>query len=254
MYEMPTEPASIGGVLDNGFKLFRACFNQVVAISILATFVSQIPSLFMVGSLEDGNLPELGGSLIIAVLLSLLLSVVFYGTIVARIHSVHQGVEQSFSESFTLGLNCMIPLLVCMLIYGFAVVLGSVLLIIPGIIVAISLLFAPYILVIERESIFNSLSRSHKLIWGYWWRIASLVSVAGFLVIVAAVLMSIVAGIFIAMDPESITSTSFSVTQAVSAAILGGLVTPLFYSLTMAAYYDLKLREEGDDPAARINA
>jgi hypothetical protein len=44
------------------------------------------------------------------------------------------------------------------------------------------------------------------------------------------------------------------VTQTVLTAVLGGLLTPLFYTLFMAAYYDLKLRREGDDLADRIDA
>jgi len=253
MYEKPTAPASIGGVLDSGFKLLRACFTQVAGLAILASFVSQMPSMALASTIDADGVPQFGSSLAIAVLLSMLISLIFYGAIVGRIHGVHRGSELTIGESFALGFSCMVPLLFCMLLYGLAIAGGSLLLLIPGVILSISLLFAPYILVVERAGIIESLRLSHKLVWGYWWRTAALVSIAGFIMMVAYVLVGIVAGLAMVMDAGS-ASTGVSLVEALVTAVIGGLVTPLFYALTMAAYYDLKLRRGGEDLAERINA
>ena len=251
MYENPTAPASIGGVLDNGFKILRACFGKVVGISILASFSGQIPSMMLQNSIDADGLPQLGISFGIAFIFSMLIAVIFYGAIVGRIHSIYRGKELTIAETFGLGFSCMLPLLFCMLLYGLAVAGGSLLLLVPGILLAVSLMFAPYILVIEGAGIIASLRQSHKLVWGYWWRTSAIVGIAGFIMIVAYVLIGIVAGIAFVMNSAS---GGFSLIETLATGLLGGAITPLFYSLTMAAYYDLKLRRGGEDLALRIDA
>jgi hypothetical protein len=80
------------------------------------------------------------------------------------------------------------------------------------------------------------------------------VGIAGFILMVAYVLIALVAGVLMFANPDALEPGGFSVTQTVLTAVLGGLLTPLFYTLFMAAYYDLKLRREGDDLADRIDA
>ena len=253
MYEPPNAPASIGGVLDDGFRLFRASFTKVVGLAILASFVGQISNLFMTGTMDADGIPQLGAPLLIVVLLVMLSSIIFYGAIVGRMHAVRTGTELTLSEAFGLGLACMMPLLICFICYALAILLGSILLLIPGIILSVSLMFAPYAIVIERAPAVGSLKQSHRLVWGNWWRTAAIIGIAGFIVMVAYVLVGFVAGMALVFNPEAL-NTGVSMIEAIVTSLLGGLVTPLFYAMTLAAYYDLRLRREGDDLAARIDA
>jgi hypothetical protein len=254
MYDKPSAPAGIGGVLDDGFKLFRACFTQVVGLAILASLISQIPSLVMTSAIDADGVPQLGAGVGIAALVGMLLSVVLFGALVSRIHLIHEGRSPSLGDSLNAGLACMLSLLGSMILYGLAVAVGMVLLIVPGLIVMVSLMFAPYIVVTEGAGVIESLRRSHQLVWGHWWRTSALVGIAGFILMVAYVLIALVAGVLMFANPDALEPGGFSVTQTVLTAVLGGLLTPLFYTLFMAAYYDLKLRREGDDLADRIDA
>lgn len=254
MYDKPAAPASIGGVLDNGFKLLRSSFGKVIGISVLASLISQIPGLMMTASLGPDGLPQVDGALMIAVAVSMLCSLIIYGAVIGRINSVHEGREMTLGESLGLGLSCMLPLLGFWLLYVIAVGIGTILLIVPGMILALSLMFGSYILIIDRAGVIESLKQSHNLVWGYWWRTAAVVTVAGIIVIVGYVLVGFVAGIAVAVDPDSATSGAFSLTQTVLTALLGGILTPVGYALTLATFYDLRLRREGGDLASRIEA
>jgi len=257
MYERPTEPQSIGGVLDSGFKLFRASFSQVVGLAIVAGFMSQLPSVMVTLMMGEGGAPDSSSLLsvmLISLLIVMLVSMVFFAAIVSRMHGAHAGREVSMGDAFNMGFSCMLPLLGCMLLYGLAIGVGSILLLIPGIILSLSLMFGPYILIIERGGVLESLKRSHNLVWGYWWRTSGIILIAFFIVMVAYVLIGIVAAAAIIMEPESVTSPGYTLVEALVAALLSGLITPLFYAMTLAAYYDLRLRRQGEDLAERIDA
>lgn len=253
MYERPDAPASIGGVLDNGFKLLKASFGKVVGISILANLTSQLPGAAMMTSLDVDGTPQGGMGVLIVVLIAMLFSIIFYGAIVGRMHAVHANRELTVGESMALGLSCMLPLVGLFLLYGLAVTAGSILLLIPGVILAVSLMFAPYIVVIDRAGILDSLKQSHKLVWGYWWRTTAIVSVAGIIVMVCYVLVGLVVGIAVAVNPNAI-GAGTSVSEIALTGLLGGVVTPIFYALSLSVFYDLRLRREGHDLASRIES
>jgi hypothetical protein len=254
MYEKPDAPASIGGVLDNGFKLLKASFSKVVGISIVASLVSQMPSMALMSSVDADGVPQGGGALLVIVLLAMVFSIILYGAIVGRMHSVHAGREMTTSQAFSLGLSCMLPLIGFFILYALAIMGGSLLLLIPGLILAVTLMFGSYILIIDRAGVMDSLKQSHRLVWGYWWHTAAIVGVAGIIVMVCYVLVGFVAGIALAVNPDSIGTGAFSLTETLLTGVLGGILTPIFYALSLSAYYDLRLRREGDDLASRIEA
>ncbi len=257
MYERPTEPQSIGGVLDSGFKLFRASFGQVVGLAMLAGFIGQLPSVMVTLMIGGGSAPDnssLLSVMLISLLIVMLISMVFFAAIVSRMHGAHVAREVSMGDAFNMGFSCMLPLLGCVLLYGLAIGVGSMLLLIPGIILSLSLMFGPYILIIERGGVLDSLKRSHSLVWGYWWRTSGIILIAGFIMMVAYVLVGMVAAVAIVMEPDTVLSPTYTLMEALVTALLSGLITPLFYAMTLAAYYDLRLRRQGEDLAERIDA
>jgi hypothetical protein len=260
MYVKPDAPASIGGVLDSGFKLMREAFGKVVGLAIVASLVSQLPSVALMGSVDPAtglpsdSAPAMGMGLLIVVVISMLVSLVLYGAIVGRMHAVHSGRDMTVGEAFSLGMGCMLPLAGFFILYGLAVVGGSLLLLVPGLILAVSLMFGSYLLIIDRCGVIESLKQSHRLVWGYWWRTTALLGIAGFIMMVAYTLMGFAAGLAMVANPEALDAGGFSLTSTLVTAVLGGLLTPVFYGLTLATFYDLKLRREGEDLASRIDA
>lgn len=253
MDEQPDAPMSIGGVLDNGFKLLKASFGKVVGISILANLISQMPGAVMMGSVAVEGMPLGSLGIPIVALIAMLCSIVLFGAIVGRMHSVHANREITVGESMSLSLSCMLPLVGSLLLYGLAVVAGSMLLLIPGVILAVSLMFAPYMVVIDRAGILDSLRQSHKLVWGHWWRTAAILSVAAVIVMVCYVLVGFVVAIAVAVNPNAV-GTGALVSEVTLTGLLGGLVTPIFYALSLAVFYDLRLRREGAGSPDRNSA
>ena len=153
-----------------------------------------------------------------------------------------------------MGVSCSLPLLGCFICYVLAVVVGSVLLLVPGLILMLSLMFAPYMIVVERRGVFACLKDSHALVWGNWWRTAAILSIAGFILMAGYMLFALALGIVFVAGSGGGGAGEQSLTQAVLSGLFNGVLTPFFYAMTLAVYYDLRLRRDGWDLAAKIEA
>ena len=125
MYQRPDAPRSIGGTLDDGFSLFKACFSQVFVLAFVAAVLGQIPSVMLNSSTSPDNpLPEISTGLVVAFLLSTLVSALIYGAIIAKIDSVARSRPINLSQAFAVGLQRFLPLVICGVLYAIAVTLG----------------------------------------------------------------------------------------------------------------------------------
>ncbi len=127
-------------------------------------------------------------------------------------------------------------------IIGFAVVL----LVLPGIYVAVALTLAPAVLVFERQDVGQAISRSFKLISGNWWSTFGLLFVMGIIVSIVGMVFTlpagIVGGLFGAgvLKDVSILATVFTALASVGGAILQGV------SATATAFQYFSLVEENE--------
>ena len=256
MYQRATAPQSIGGVLDSGFKLFQACFKETFPLAVAAALV--VAPFGLVGQSFVGEPPGPGLAIgfAIGVILLVCVALIFSAAIFARVDAVANNLELPLGPALSYGARCAPALFVASFLYGLAVMCGLILLISPGIIFGVWLIFAPQITVIERLGPFAALSRSRQLVRGHWWRTAALVTVIGIILGVLYVILGIVAGIVVALNPDEILATGALpwYVDLILNPLLSGVTTPLAYSLFVATFYDLKNRHEGGDIAERIAA
>jgi hypothetical protein len=249
MYQSTAAPQSIGGVLDDGFRLFRASLPKVVLLAFLGTLAGQLPNLMLSSS---GAVPEVGTVFMVSVLVSMLVSLMFYGAVIGRMNAVADQGEMSVADALSLGVRRLLPLFAFSLLYGIVLMLGTLLLLIPGIIFGVSLMFGFYVVLLEGEGPLASLKSSHLLVWGNWWRTLVIVSVATVVMMVAYVLVAFIAGFAVAVGGGEM-ETIVQLLELVLVPLLGAAVAPLFYALLLATYRDLKLRRSGADLEQRLS-
>ncbi|MEM9316509.1 MAG: hypothetical protein AAGA95_17975, partial [Pseudomonadota bacterium] len=96
-----------------------------------------------------------------------------------------------------------------------------------------------------------SLKVSHRLVWGNWWRTATVITVAMLITVTAYTLPLFIAGLVsIPASGEGV----FWVVEALVLPIVAGVVSPVAYALFMAQLQDLKLRKSGEDLSDRLDA
>jgi hypothetical protein len=255
MYQAPTAPQSIGGVLDNGFKLFRESFLQVFFLAVAMSLVSAPINYAAPYLLQNGRTPNVVATIVGAGLLVALIASIVVGAIVARIDGVARGEPVSLGDALSIGVNRLPAFIVSWILAALVVSLGLILLIVPGLILAIWFLFGPYAVIVERVGPLQSLGYSRALVRGHWWRTAAIVTIVGIILGVVYTVLGLVATISIVTNPEAASAGQLPwYVQFVVSPLLGGVAGPFGYSMLLAIYYDLKLRHEGADLAARIAA
>lgn len=249
MYQGASAPQSIGGVLDDGFRLYRAALPRVLALAFLGALIGQIPNAVL--SAAPGSLPTLSIGLVVTLAICSVASALFYAGAVLRMNAVAEQRSMSLNEALSGAAWRLVPLLVFSLLYGLVVAVGLVLLIVPGVIFGLSLLFGSFIVLIEGKGPLEGMKTSHVLVWGNWWRTMMIVSVAVVVMIAAYILVGLVSGASLALGAGEPGITSRFL-ELVVVPLLSAVVAPLSYALSLAIYYDLRLRRSGTDLEQRL--
>jgi hypothetical protein len=263
MYSLPTEPGSIGHTLDAGFKLYFVSFKRVLVLGILAISSVAVPIFVAATALAvsagAGQEPDVAvfALLGLGVLIAMIFYLWFYLAAVCRIGGIAYGQDLSLRDCIATGLRRLFPVIVASILYGLAMLGGFILFIIPGLILWLTLAFYALCIVLEGDGILESLKHSHRLVWGNWWRTA----IIGTVVLIVYYVISLAIEIpflvlsQVMIDPEAGGPEIVESLLSVIGSILSGVITfPLMASVFVAVFHDLKLRKEGQDLDARVEA
>jgi len=267
-YQLLTEPSSIGRVLDSGFKLFTSSFKSVFVLVVLSAifsvFMQYAMVIMMVPEQPFETLEESQAYMMEAMPVIMgvgifiwILSIIVYNAVLARVGHFAVNSDADLGDAIIQGAKKTLPVFFAMILYMIAIMLGFVLLVIPGLILMLSLIFFQILIVNEDAGMVESLKMSHKLVWGNYWRTAAVITIPLFIIYALVMVVALIAGVTMAIEsPEAITNPaldmSFGVVDAVGAA-LPALMISLLYSIYMVQVNDLRLRKSGDDMQQRLN-
>ena len=157
-----------------GFKArYFMAFVAYMAISV----VIELTREWVFGSSDDGSVTAVVAEAVIALLMMPL--GVGLGLLGIRRASGRDTPVSTLWEPYTMA----VPLLIMFILMGVLIVGGLLLLILPGIYLAIAYSFAPYLIIEKGLGVWESLETSRKAITQYWWRYFGLMLVSGLLVI-----------------------------------------------------------------------
>lgn len=256
MIAKPTSPQSIGQVLDRSFRLAAASFRHTWLLALLSGLASYAATIYQFAS---------GGAQLSALLVpqdplywvlyfcGLLVSLWLAAAIYYRIDAIASGTLEE-TPAVQMALRRLPLLIVLVILMMLAIALGIVLLVIPGIILMISLMPAQMLYLLENKGPVDALASSHRLVWGHWWRTFAILLVGGIIAMVVYILMYFVAGIVAAVAGSAEAALAAMLSVLIGVALAGIFLAPYLVSLLLNIYWDLKLRKEGGDLAARAQA
>jgi hypothetical protein len=279
VYTKPTEPRSIGGVLDDGFRLWRSAFSKAWPIALMGQLLMAIPlAIYWVqfGAPLGGQqaaVAMMKGSvgLSLTYLVFSIAAIGFHNAVIAQTDSTTKGAGETIGQSLSIGFRLLGRAFLMGVLVGFAVALPLVVLffillgastMVRVIVGAMALLAGCYavgkiilgavVLIVEDKRATESLRRSWTLTAGYWWHVAIILTVLVIVVVAVFLFIGIIAGI-VAASMGSVAGTGGVLIQGIS--LLGNtLISPLYAAVLVAIYHDLKLRKEGADLAGRVSA
>jgi hypothetical protein len=139
---------------------------------------------------------------------------------------------------------------------GIIIVLGFILLIIPGIIFSIWYSYAGYINILEEKKGMDALKASKDLVKGRWWATLWRLLVPALLVYIIAMLISAALGFLISGGNLSLTTTGNSTIVDIISNLIILVLTPLFSAFSVILYHSLKetkqLKTETNQPTPTV--
>jgi hypothetical protein len=138
------------------------------------------------------------------------------------------------------------------IVFAVVIAVGMAIFLVPGIWLWGCLQLWLVALCVEDLGPFRAFGRSWRLIEGNWWRTSATVGVAIVIVLVLSLAEGLLVGIISAAvrpDPAVVLMTS-----QILSVVLSVFTTPMLTVAMLAIFYDLKLRREGGDLAARVSA
>jgi len=174
-------PLDISGCFQRGWDLLKAHFWPLLGACAVTILIMMLISLIPVISLFSG----------------LLLTGVFYGGLYGYILKLARGQPVEFGDIFNGFSVAFVPLMLASLVSQILTMVGIVLLILPGIYLAVAYLFA-YILVIDKKLEFwAAMEVSRRVITAQWWRMFGLLLLGALLCMLGAI--ALIIGMFVAL-------------------------------------------------------
>lgn len=265
-YQALTQPSSIGRVLDSGFKLFVASLKPVLLLIIVTAIINIIMQYAMFQTMVPaqqyttqeemaqymaGIMPQLIGIIVIIWLISIIL----YNAILSRVGEVAKGGNGELYDALIVGIRKAIPVFIAAILYSLAITIGFVLLVIPGLILMVTLLFFQVLIVVDDEGIIASLKHSHALVWGNYWRTSAVILVPFFIIYALIMVVAFAAGFSGAINTPDMADGQMQMTFGVFDIVMAAvsvLMVPLLDSIFIVHVNDLKLRKSGSDLEQRM--
>ena len=151
------------------------------------------------------------------------------------LHSVADGGKPRPGRSIVEGFEAFTPIFLAILLAAVGIAAGLILLIVPGVFLAVRWYFVPQAVVLERARGPAALSRSWDLTEGFWWRT--------FTALVVANLLALVPGLFLSAPLAAAAQSADRAAWSLAGTIATEIVTaPFLALLSTLLYYDLRAR------------
>jgi hypothetical protein len=268
MYSRPNAPRTIGGVLDDAVRLYRASFSRCWVLALILSVASGAFGVYEALQVHSANstptAPGLQGLVTTLTrlgqmqsghhiwlwnLLATLIWLVLQTALIARQDAVASDREDTLGSAVVFALRRLPRLIVAGIAFGVAVVVGFVFLIIPAIWLWGQLQLWIPVLVAEDVGAFRALGRSWTLVERNWWRSSTTIGVAAIVIAVLSLAGGLPTGLILLARPDPATTLLLSQIVAVALRVF---TAPMLTAVLVAIYHDLRLRRDGGDLAARV--
>lgn len=240
-------PLSLGELLDRTFQLYRnhfVLFVGITAVAYLPKFMIQC-GLLLIPKQATGV--TLFGTLL-SLILSLAAVAAAQAATVTAVSAVYLDQRITVRESYSRVLGMILRVVLVMIGMGIGIGIGILLLIVPGVILALMWALTIPIVVLENADLREALARSRELTSGHRLRVLMifiLFTVLTYLMFL--VVESPVIALIAARGAKAVVGGAFAVTTYALSLVSECLVTPLMTIALSLMYYDERVRKEAFD-------
>ena len=239
-YARPTEPSHVVDVLVEGFRLFRASIRSLYLPALLLVLIVGAINPVEIPSRDSAESLVFGDGFLLRFIAFMVAGFYMYAAITAIVHYTASGAPEGVPSPLSIATRRFPVILAVNLLYVLGVTLGTMLLIVPGIFLFVTLYFSPLLPITEGKGLTESIRGSIALVQGHWWRtftVAVITITFGF----AAGAGGEEAALYLAdwLDSDLAADAVSRLTYAAFEAIIYSLSVCITYAL----YQDLRMRQ-----------
>lgn len=246
MFTLNKKPCNSFEVVQNGFALYRFAWTKGFWLSFIVVILILGPVYWphILAPNSDQEASQLFETLPfqITLLSCWLIAFVLMCSLIFKLHCICHGLQCSYYQAIKHSMSRCIPTFLVGLLYIIAVVSGTALLIVPGFILAISLMFCLFLAINENKGIILALVTSHRLVWGHWWHSLASIAFPLFIMISANMLVVIItASLFkhFQMPLEFLFVFAFGLQVFIQSILI-----PLGFCIALVLLHDLRVRKD----------
>jgi hypothetical protein len=240
---------SVGRVFQRAFATIGR--NLVVVLGF-ALLVGAVPGLLLTyalgqfgvlspATLASGSFGTFFGVILGSVLVGIIISTLVEAALTRVTVQSSEGRTVSFGDALGTAFSVVLPLIGLAIVAGIGIMLGMILLIVPGVILFLMWSVAAPALVVEREGVFAALTRSAELTKGARWKIFGIFLI----LIVGNWLISKVVGLVGLAAYSPANASGLSATNMVVSIVLGTLLNAVSGTIYPSIYVELRQWKEG---------
>jgi hypothetical protein len=228
----------VGALLRDSLAVFTRHWLLFIALSAVVVvpaelIVEGIGMNMLTSSYDDS--PSLVEAAIPSVVEFLVVTPIIAAICIYALHQIADGHRPSAGQVLVAGFEAFTPLFAAVVLAAVGIALGLLVLIVPGVYLAVRWYFVPQSVVIEGVRGTQALARSGMLVTGFWWRTFGLVLLANVLIAIPA---------FILLTPFTAVAESAdrAIWALVGTAVTTSVTAPFVALYSTLLYYDLLAR------------
>lgn len=234
MFTLRKKPRNKSYLIEKGLMLYKQSLKISLPYSFTAVLFILLPQLLILSSP-----PLLQGATLITLTITLwLVSLILLSSLIFRLYCFCYHMPIDFFRVLRQAVSKLIPLLLLAVLYCLIVFSGTMLLIVPGLILSLSLMFSFILLLSENQNVLQTLITSHRLVWGNWWHSCAIMGIP----LLFNVVVSLLAFIMI-VKIDTYSSLSFSSIHLLNfftSLVIHALLLPFTFSIALILLHDLK--------------
>jgi hypothetical protein len=225
----------LADVFSKSFAVYGRRFVPFIVLTIIASIPIYL-LIFLVGTptriatADPADLAASMGPAVILALANVVTKSLASGAVMYGVVQELRGRAFSVGDSLQIALRRFLPIVGIAICTSIVVMLGTILLIVPGLMLLCMFYVSTPVCVAEQTGVFTSMSRSRFLTKGHRWQVFGMILVIG----VGAFALGAIVGVSLAWAGPTIAQIANSAVSAIVDAFGGVLMGVLYYQLRVA--------------------
>lgn len=251
MIALKSKPLNKQQLIEQGLALYRGTFWSALPYSLIAALFIFSPQLvleIMASTSDRLSQPSvmLSPTYITITALCWISGFLFLSALIFRLYCFCYHVPCHFVHSLKHAFSKLVPLLLLIILYALIILSGTMVMIIPGIILAVYLMFSFILVLSDNQTVLQTLILSYRLVSHHWWHTALVMSLP--LLIALACSMAMFTLIVVAAPLFAISTTYLTWYTFLGNILIHVFFIPIIYSVALVLLHDLRQRQMLSQP------